>query len=41
LQVYLPTRDSSLLDLICNVVGTIMGLIVFHATVSTSQVSER
>ena len=33
LQVYLPTRDSSLLDVICNVMGTIMGLILFHITV--------
>jgi VanZ family protein len=33
LQVYLPTRDSSLTDLICNVLGTIMGLILFQTTV--------
>lgn len=32
LQVYLPTRDSSLTDLICNVVGTIIGLILFQKT---------
>jgi hypothetical protein len=41
LQVYLPTRDSSLLDLICNVVGTLLGVIIFHTILSASQVSQR
>ncbi|MCX5842713.1 MAG: VanZ family protein [Deltaproteobacteria bacterium] len=41
LQVYLPTRDSSLLDLICNVVGTLLGVIVFHTILSASHVSQR
>jgi VanZ family protein len=41
LQVYLPTRDSSLLDLICNVVGTLIGVIIFHTILSASQVSQR
>lgn len=31
LQIYLPGRDSSQLDLICNSLGTILGVIVFHA----------
>jgi VanZ family protein len=29
LQSYLPTRDSSLTNLICNTIGTILGVIVF------------
>jgi len=29
-QVYLPTRSSSLTDLICNILGTILGVIIFH-----------
>jgi len=33
MQVYLPTRDSSLTDVICNVLGTIMGLILYQTTV--------
>lgn len=33
IQVYLPTRDSSLTDLICNVIGSMLGLIVLHKTV--------
>ncbi len=36
LQVYLPTRDSSLTDLICNVVGTFIGLILFQTIVFSS-----
>lgn len=38
LQSYLPTRDSSLVDLICNVAGTIMGVIIFHIIVPTPQI---
>ena len=30
LQVYLPSRDSSQADLICNTLGTFMGVILFH-----------
>ena len=30
MQVYLPTRSSSLTDLICNILGTILGVIIFH-----------
>ena len=30
LQIYLPTRDSSMIDLICNTLGTIFGVIIFH-----------
>jgi len=41
LQVYLPTRDSSLLDLICNVAGTLFGVVIFHAIVAASHVSQR
>lgn len=41
LQIYLPGRDSSMTDLICNIVGTVMGLIIFHATMYSSQVSKR
>ena len=29
-QVYLPTRYSQLADLVCNVAGTIMGLLIFY-----------
>ncbi len=29
-QVYLPTRSSSLTDLISNILGTILGVIIFH-----------
>ncbi|HYA13984.1 MAG TPA: VanZ family protein [Syntrophales bacterium] len=36
LQVYLPTRDSSLIDVICNVLGTIMGLLLYQITVFPS-----
>jgi glycopeptide antibiotics resistance protein len=36
MQVYLPTRDSSLTDVICNVLGTIMGLILYQTTVFSS-----
>jgi hypothetical protein len=36
MQVYLPTRDSSLTDVICNVLGTIMGLILYQTTVLAS-----
>ena len=36
LQVYLPTRHSQLTDVICNVIGTIMGLVLFHKTVFPS-----
>jgi glycopeptide antibiotics resistance protein len=41
LQVYLPTRDSSLLDLTCNVAGTLIGVIIFHTILSASQVPQR
>jgi hypothetical protein len=41
LQVYLPTRDSALLDLICNAVGTLLGVIIFHTILSASQVPQR
>lgn len=41
LQIYLPTRDSSLADLICNVVGTIMGLVIFHTTAFSSSETTR
>jgi glycopeptide antibiotics resistance protein len=30
LQIYLPTRDSSMTELICNALGTILGVIVFN-----------
>lgn len=33
IQVYLPSRDSSLTDVICNTIGTIVGLILFITTV--------
>jgi glycopeptide antibiotics resistance protein len=36
LQVYLPTRDSSLTDVICNVLGAIMGLVLYQTTVFSS-----
>jgi hypothetical protein len=36
MQVYLPIRDSSLTDVICNVLGTIMGLILYQTTVFSS-----
>jgi hypothetical protein len=39
-QVYLPTRDSSFSDLICNIVGTLIGLIIFHTLISASKVSK-
>jgi VanZ family protein len=32
IQVYLPSRDSSLTDVICNTIGTIAGLILFITT---------
>ena len=30
IQIYLPTRNSSLVDLICNISGTILGVTLFH-----------
>ena len=33
LQVYIPTRYSQLTDVICNVIGTIVGMVLFHKTV--------
>ena len=30
IQVYMPARTSSLTDLICNILGTILGVILFH-----------
>ena len=33
LQVYLPTRYSELIDVICNVIGTIAGLVIFHKVI--------
>lgn len=36
MQVYLPTRDSSLTDVICNVLGTIIGLILYQTTIFSS-----
>jgi VanZ family protein len=41
LQVYLPTRDSSLLDLICNAAGALLGVIIFHTILSASQAPQR
>lgn len=32
LQVYLPSRTSSLTDLICNILGTMLGVVLFHLT---------
>jgi hypothetical protein len=32
IQAYLPSRDSSLTDMICNTTGTIIGLILFRNT---------
>ena len=40
LQVYLPTRDSSLADLVCNVLGAFIGLILFHTMVARFGVSK-
>ncbi|MEN6321010.1 MAG: VanZ family protein [Syntrophaceae bacterium] len=36
LQVYLPTRHSQLMDVICNLMGTIIGLIIFDKTFLSS-----
>ena len=33
LQVYIPTRYSQSIDVICNVIGTIIGLVIFHKMV--------
>ena len=41
MQSYLPTRDSSLADLMYNIVGTIMGLVIVHIIIAPSQVSPR
>ena len=30
IQAWLPTRDSSLIDLICNSIGTILGIVTFQ-----------
>ncbi len=30
IQVYMPARTSSLTDLICNILGTILGVVIFH-----------
>ncbi len=32
LQVYLPTRDSSLVDVISNTTGTALGVLLFRLT---------
>lgn len=33
-QVYMPARSSSLTDLICNTLGTIIGVVLFHRALS-------
>ena len=33
LQVYIPTRYSQSMDVICNVMGTIIGLAIFHKAI--------
>ena len=30
IQAFIPARDSSLLDFVCNIFGTILGVLVFH-----------
>jgi hypothetical protein len=41
IQVYLPSRDSSLTDVICNTIGTIAGLILLITTVSSMSKSRK
>jgi hypothetical protein len=36
LQVYLPARYSELTDVICNVIGTIIGIAIFHKAIFIS-----
>jgi VanZ family protein len=31
-QVWMPSRTSSLTDLICNIIGTILGVVIFHTS---------
>jgi len=30
IQAFIPARDSSLLDLLCNISGTVLGVLIFH-----------
>jgi hypothetical protein len=30
IQVYMPVRTSSLTDLLCNILGTVLGVVIFH-----------
>jgi hypothetical protein len=36
IQAYIPTRHSQLHDVICNFVGTIMGVLIFHRAIVVS-----
>jgi len=41
LQVYLPSRTSSLTDLICNISGTVLGVILFQLTLQALHLINR
>jgi VanZ like family/Concanavalin A-like lectin/glucanases superfamily len=37
-QIYLPSRDSQLGDVICNSVGTVLGIIILHLVIQSKKI---